>query len=89
MMVQVETKSTGRAKPATMTKSEGLPFTKLNYYVFAAGLLAIVLGYFTLSQGSITLAPILLVVGYCVIIPVAILYRGKESSPSTEAKPSA
>ena len=85
-MAQIETRPTGRAKAATMTKSEGLPFTKLNYYIFAAGLLAIVLGYFTLSQGSITLAPILLVVGYCVIIPVAILYRGKNSSPPTETK---
>ena len=85
-MAQIETRPTGRAKAATMTKSEGLPFTKLNYYIFAAGLLAIVLGYFTLSQGSITLAPILLVVGYCVIIPVAILYRGKERSTAADTK---
>jgi hypothetical protein len=88
-MAQIETKPTGRAKAQATTKSEGLPFTKMNYYIFAAGLLAIVLGYFTLSQGDITLAPILLVLGYCVIIPIAILYRGKENSPSTEAKPSA
>lgn len=88
-MAQIETKPTGRTKAATTTKSEGLPFTKMNYYIFAAGLLAIILGYFTLSRGDITLAPILLVLGYCVIIPIAILYRGKESSPSTEAKPTA
>jgi hypothetical protein len=89
MMAQIETKATGRGKAATITKSEGLPFTRMNYYIFAAGLLAIILGYITLSQGSITLAPILLVLGYCVIIPIAILYRGKESSSATEAKPSA
>lgn len=85
-MAQIETKPTGRSRAATMTKSEGLPFTKMNYYIFAAGLLAIILGYFTLSQGSITLAPILLVLGYCVIIPIAILYRGKDSSPAAETK---
>lgn len=88
-MAQIETRPTGRMKTATMTKSEGLPFTKVNYYIFAAGLLAIILGYFTLSQGDITLAPILLVLGYCVIFPIAILYRGKENSSSTEAKPTA
>ncbi len=88
-MAQIETKQTGRAKAATVTKSETLPFTKMNYYIFGAGLVAIILGYFTLSQGSITLAPVLLVLGYCVIIPIAILYRGKESSSSSEAKPGA
>ena len=85
-MAQIETRPTGRAKAATMTRSEGLPFTKLNYYIFAAGLLAIILGYITLSQGSITLSPVLLVVGYCVIIPIAILYRGKASTAATETK---
>ena len=37
--------------------------------------LALVLGYADLIRGGITLAPILLVVGYCVLIPVAILRR--------------
>lgn len=85
-MAQIETRPTGRTKAVTMNKTEGLPFTKMNYYIFAGGLLAIILGYFTLSQGSITLAPILLVLGYCVIIPIAILYRGKDSSPAAETK---
>lgn len=85
-MAQADTKSTGRGKAAATPRSEGLPFSKTNYYIFAAGLLAIILGYITLSQGSITLAPILLVLGYCVIIPVAILYRGKQGSPAADTK---
>jgi len=85
-MAQIETKPTGRAKAATISKAEGLPFKKMNYYIFMMGLLAIVLGYFTLSQGSITLAPLLLVVGYCVIIPIAILYRGKERPAAPDTK---
>ena len=36
---------------------------------------ALLLGYADLIRGGITLAPILLVVGYCVLIPVAILRR--------------
>ena len=61
-----------------------LPFARENYLLFSLGLLTIILGYIFLSLGpwnsfwSLTLAPILLVLGYCVIIPVAILFRKKE-----------
>ena len=37
--------------------------------------LALLLGYIDLVRGGITLAPILLVLGYCVLIPGAILKR--------------
>lgn len=36
-------------------------------------LLTIVLGYVDLARGGMTIAPILLVVGYCVLVPLAIL----------------
>jgi hypothetical protein len=58
-----------------------LPFTRKNYFLFAVGLLVIVIGYVTLGYGSITLAPILLVLGYCVIIPVAIIINGRKGKP--------
>jgi hypothetical protein len=38
-----------------------------------AGLLTVALGYFLLSQGSITAAPLLLVLGYVVLLPLAII----------------
>ena len=38
-------------------------------------ILALLLGYLDLVRGGITLAPILLVLGYCVLIPLAILKR--------------
>lgn len=34
---------------------------------------ALVLGYADLWRGGITIAPILLVAGYCILIPIAIL----------------
>ena len=37
--------------------------------------LALVLGFADLVRGGITLGPILLVLAYCVLIPVAILKR--------------
>jgi len=52
-----------------------LQFSLKNYIVLGGGLVCIALGFFTLSKGSVTLAPILLVLGYCVIVPVAILLK--------------
>lgn len=88
-MAQLETKPGGRKPVAAAPKGDALPFTKKNYYIFAAGLVAIILGYVLLGQGDISLAPILLVVGYCVIIPIAILYRAKDEKPVAEGKPGA
>lgn len=36
-------------------------------------LLTLLLGYVDLARGGQTVAPILLVIGYCVLVPVAIL----------------
>jgi hypothetical protein len=78
--VKPQIKPLGRA-PGAKEKSV-LPFTSKNYILFVIGLFVIVIGYVTLAYGSITLAPILLVLGYCVIIPVAIIINGgKEKTP--------
>ena len=67
---------------------QGLPFTRLNVAVFAAGIGVILLGYLCLAQPpvdgflSLTLAPILLVLGYCVLIPISLLLR---ESPAGDA----
>ena len=63
-----------------------LPFTRKNYILFAVGLLIITLGYVTLGYGSITLAPALLVLGYCVIIPIAIIINGGKEKPPEPQK---
>ena len=44
-----------------------------NLIVIACGLALIAFGFVSLAAGSITLAPILLVAGYCVVIPVGIM----------------
>jgi hypothetical protein len=43
--------------------------------MFAAGGVSIAIGYVVLAAGSITLAPLLLVAGYCVFFPMGILLR--------------
>lgn len=60
------------------------PFGKRNYLVFALALMVIIIGYITLGQGSITLAPILLVLGYCVLIPIALIIRGRPNAGNNE-----
>ena len=52
-----------------------IPFGRRNYLIFAAAALTIIAGYVALSRGSITLAPILLLVGYLVLIPWGIMAR--------------
>jgi hypothetical protein len=42
---------------------------------WGAALLTLALGYADLARGGITVAPILLVLGYCVLIPRAILAK--------------
>ncbi|MBN2415988.1 hypothetical protein JXO52_09105 [bacterium] len=74
------------ARQIKKNKTEKLPFTRTNYILFAAGLVVLIVGFKALSVGpwnsfsSLTLAPILLILAYCIIFPVAILYkkRGQE-----------
>lgn len=65
-------KPTARAKGAAPT-APALAFSKINAILGAAGLIALGLGYLLLSQGSITAAPILLVLGYVVLVPLALI----------------
>lgn len=44
-----------------------------NVALFGGGIGAILIGYVLLSQGDVTLAPALLVGGYCVLIPLAFI----------------
>jgi hypothetical protein len=62
---------------------EGWAFKKINYIIFLIGILFIVAGYIIMATGtvnsfqSLTLAPIMLFIGYVVVIPVALIYRPK------------
>jgi len=64
-----------KGKPSRKEKKAGssLGFGKINYILMAVGLGMIVIGYIFLAAGDITVAPILLVIGYCGVLPAAIL----------------
>jgi hypothetical protein len=67
-------KRAGGPRPSEPSAVE-IPFKRKNYIIFAAAAAVIVAGYVALSRGSITLAPILLLVGYLVLLPWGILAR--------------
>jgi hypothetical protein len=67
-----------QAKKKKRTKEGGrdaiqIRWERRNIGLFSGGLVAVVVGYVFLSQGDITLAPILLVLGYCVLSPLAFI----------------
>lgn len=49
-----------------------LRFTTLNWTLLGVAAAVIVAGYVSLAAGSTTLAPVLLVSGYCVLVPLGI-----------------
>ena len=75
------------AKKNAPTKSDPALFGRRNWQWLGAGMATIVAGFIALSLGSITLAPLLLVVGYCVLIPIGILVGPGRAD--AEAGPSA
>ncbi len=60
-------------RKATAQPLQALKFTKVNAALGAGGLASLTLGYWLLAQGSITAAPLLLVLGYVVLLPMAII----------------
>lgn len=67
MGTKTETPKTGGRPRAA------LRFSAINGILGLAGVLTVALGYFLLSHGSVTAAPLLLVLGYVVLLPLAII----------------
>ncbi len=85
-----------KSKPVRKLKKEDVfPFGRENYLILLAGLIVIILGYLALSEKTVegflplTAAPILLVLGYCVNIPVGIMYRKKNAGIQSPEPPAA
>ncbi|MEX2571590.1 MAG: hypothetical protein WD737_09790 [Gemmatimonadota bacterium] len=62
------------ATPVQAERVEGaLRFSRRNWLFFGLAAVAIVAGYMLLSAGSTIAAPLLLVLGYVVLIPLGII----------------
>jgi len=74
-------------------RQDVLVLESINYKIILLGLLVIVAGYFALSASpwdnpiALNVAPILLVIGYCVIIPLGIIYRKKKPDADMTRQP--
>ena len=57
------------------------PYGKKNYIIFSLGLAILIISYILMASGSVNsfqslvISPILLILGYLVVIPVALLYK--------------
>jgi hypothetical protein len=71
-------------------KEFSFPLEKENFIIIGIGVIVLVIGYFLMSENSVdgflptVIAPILLVAGYCVIIPYGILKKSKTAVPVAE-----
>jgi hypothetical protein len=69
--------------PEKIQLIDGWSFNKINYIIFFIGVLFIIFGYIIMATGtvnsfqSLTLAPIMLFLGYIIIIPASLIYREK------------
>lgn len=93
MSVNPKKSSVSKLQAKKQQKKASLPFTAENYYIFAAGLAIVLIGYICLATPpvygaiSMTVAPVLLCLGYLIVIPASLLYRRKASvETSTEPK---
>jgi len=69
-----------KAKAAVPEVDLGFRWGMVNTVLLVLGVLVLAGGYKSLAGGSLTLAPVLLVTGYCVLIPASLLVRGSGSN---------
>jgi hypothetical protein len=65
----MQTKNKPGAGPDSTLKAS----PHFRWKIFAGGMVAIVAGFVLLAVNDITIAPVLLVLGYCVLVPLAFL----------------
>lgn len=63
----------GKRRASAADQPSALRFTRVNGILGLAGVATLALGYWLLAQGSITAAPLLLVLAYVVLLPLAII----------------
>lgn len=63
----------GAGKQDDSSRDRWFGLGPVNFAFFGAAIVAIVVGYWFLDRGSITAAPILLVLGYAVLFPAGLL----------------
>jgi hypothetical protein len=74
-----------KSKKAKAAEVLHISLTNKNYMIIGLGILLIIIGYVFMAENSVdgflptVVAPILLVLGYIVVVPVGILYKDKSA----------
>lgn len=77
-----------KGKKSKQTEKFHLSLTNKNYMIIGVGILTIIIGYVFMSENSVdgflptVVAPILLVLGYIVIVPFGLLFNDKSNKDS-------
>ena len=91
----MQPKSKGKKLQTSKTKQKrefSFPMERENFMIIGLGVVLIVIGYVLMSANSVdgfmptVVAPILLVAGYCVIIPYGILKRPKSEAAELKSE---
>lgn len=82
----MSTKAKKSAKAVDNNGEIPWPFTKINYILFGISILVMVIGFFLMGQGDTTFSVVLIVIAYCVLVPIAILKRDK-TEDTAQAEP--
>lgn len=68
----------------------GIYWTKPNFLFLISGIITLIVGFYLMSLGnwdnpvSLVASPILLAIGYLVLLPLSIFYRKKENNSPIE-----
>lgn len=86
----VKTAPKSKKLTAKAKKDLSLPLEKTNFLIIGLGIVVLIIGYILMSENSVdgflptVVSPILLVLGYCVIIPYGILKKPKKVAANVQ-----
>jgi hypothetical protein len=92
MQSKTKSKKIQSSKLSKQKKEFSFPLEKENFTIIGLGIAVLIIGYILMSQNSVDgflptiIAPILLVAGYCVIIPYGILKKPKSQAAAVETE---
>jgi hypothetical protein len=86
-----ETMSADKRHQKPRKEDQVWPYTRVNAYLALAAMATLIAGYASLSVKpwdsfvSLNVAPVLLVIGYCVLVPAAIIYHKRDPKPAGQS----
>jgi hypothetical protein len=91
-MAEAKRRTDARPRPSVRSEkadasAQTIELHRKNWILLGAGIACILLGFLVLAAGNITLAPILLLAGYLVLIPWGLVaHRKTASAPIPEER---